>query len=165
MNIKPNILKHYLSNVYFIVGTAYAGKSTTCKMLSEKYNLYHCEENYNSDTIFKIINIEDQPNLSYFNTKNNWQDFLNRTPDEYERWIHGNSEELVGFELAELIRVSQNQKVIVDTNLPIEVLQQIADHHQVVVMLSQPLVSAQKFFDREDPEKIFLLDSSIISSN
>ena len=34
MNISNNILKHYLKNVYFITGTAYAGKSTTVKMLS-----------------------------------------------------------------------------------------------------------------------------------
>ncbi|QOR34850.1 hypothetical protein IMX26_15520 [Clostridium sp. 'deep sea'] len=158
MNIKENIIKHYLSNVYFIVGTAYAGKSTMCKMLSEKYKLHHCEENYNSNVIFKIINIKDQPNLSYFNTKTSWQQYLNRTPDEYERWVRGNSEELVGFEIAELIRVSQKQKVIVDTNLPIEILNEIADYHQVAVMLSHPKISAQRFFDREDPEKLFLLD-------
>lgn len=39
MNISNNILKHYLKNVYFITGTAYAGKSTTVKMLSEKYDM------------------------------------------------------------------------------------------------------------------------------
>ena len=33
-------------NVYFITGTAYAGKSTMAKLLSEKYNGIHCEENY-----------------------------------------------------------------------------------------------------------------------
>ena len=34
MKIENNILKHYLKNVYFITGTAYAGKSTTVKILS-----------------------------------------------------------------------------------------------------------------------------------
>ena len=37
MKIENNILKHYLKNVYFITGTAYAGKSTTVKMLAERY--------------------------------------------------------------------------------------------------------------------------------
>ena len=37
MFIENNILKHYLKNVYFITGTAYAGKSTMVKMLAEKY--------------------------------------------------------------------------------------------------------------------------------
>ena len=39
MNIESNILKYYLRNVYFITGTAYAGKSTMVKMLSEKYEI------------------------------------------------------------------------------------------------------------------------------
>ena len=34
MNIDNKILKHYLRNCYFINGTAYAGKSTMCAMLS-----------------------------------------------------------------------------------------------------------------------------------
>ncbi len=55
MNIKNNVIKNYLSNVYFINGTAYAGKSTMCKLLSNKYDLIHCKENYNSERIFKIL--------------------------------------------------------------------------------------------------------------
>ena len=46
MKIENNILKHYLKNVYFITGTAYAGKSTAVKMLSERYGLVCCGENY-----------------------------------------------------------------------------------------------------------------------
>ena len=34
MIIENNIIRHYLRNVYFITGTAYAGKSTTVKMLA-----------------------------------------------------------------------------------------------------------------------------------
>ena len=33
-------------NVYFINGTAYAGKSTMVKLLAEKYDGIVCEENY-----------------------------------------------------------------------------------------------------------------------
>ena len=36
MDIPYNILKYYLRNVYFITGTAYAGKSTMERMLAEK---------------------------------------------------------------------------------------------------------------------------------
>ena len=46
MHIENNILKHYLKNVYFITGTAYAGKSTTVKMLAERYDMVFCGENY-----------------------------------------------------------------------------------------------------------------------
>ena len=33
-------------NVYFINGTAYAGKSTMVKLLAEKYDGITCKENY-----------------------------------------------------------------------------------------------------------------------
>lgn len=157
MEIKSNIIKHYLSNCYFITGTAYAGKSTMCKALADRHNLYHCQENYNSNTIFKVIDLENQPNLSYFNIKKSWEAFLNRTPEEYGNWLLGNNYELIGFEIAELIRVSSNRKVIVDTNLPIELLEEIAEDHQVAIILSPPQISSGRFFDREDPEKKFLL--------
>ena len=39
MKIENNILKHYLKNVYFITGTGYAGKSTTVRMIAERYGL------------------------------------------------------------------------------------------------------------------------------
>ena len=39
VKIDNGILKYYLKNVYFITGTAYAGKSTAVKMLAEKYGL------------------------------------------------------------------------------------------------------------------------------
>ena len=39
-------LKNQFKNVYFIIGTAYAGKSTMVKMLSEYYDGITCEENY-----------------------------------------------------------------------------------------------------------------------
>lgn len=57
MNINDRIIKHYLRNVYFINGTAYAGKSTICKMLALKYNMIHCEENYKFGDFLKLTNI------------------------------------------------------------------------------------------------------------
>lgn len=165
MNINENILKHYLSNCYFVTGTAYAGKSTMCKALAEKYNLYHCEENYNSDIIFSVIDVENQPNLSYFNTMKDWKEFLNRTPKEYEDWLLGNNEELIGFEILELVGLSRDKKVIVDTNIPIRVLEKITDEKHVVIMLSPPEISSSRFFDRSDPEKQFLLEQINLCDN
>ena len=39
------------NNVYFINGTAYAGKSTMVKMLAKKYNGIACEENYHDEKL------------------------------------------------------------------------------------------------------------------
>lgn len=159
MEIQNNIIKHYLKNVLFITGTAYAGKSTMCKLLAERYDLIHCEENYNSDVIFQVIDQKNQPNLNYFNTKTDWQEYLNRAPDVYEDWINGNNKELSGFEIAELIRLSQlGKRIIVDTNIPIDQLRKIANYNQIAIMITNESISSQRFFDREDPEKLFLKD-------
>jgi len=158
MYLENNVIKHYLSNVSFITGTPYAGKSTMCKMLADHYDLYHCQENYNSETIFKVIDQEHQPSLSYFESKASWEAFLTRSPEAYDQWIRANSDELISFEIAELIRVAGPKKVIVDTNIPVSVLKQIADDHQIAVMLAPIEVSVEKFFDRPDPEKQFILN-------
>lgn len=157
MNIKNNILKHYLKNCYFINGMAYAGKSTMCKMLAEKYDMIHCEENYNMDMILSVVTQENQPNLNYFNIKIDWQEYVNRTPDEYESWYNGIAKEVTDFEIAELIRVSATKKVIVDTNISCDVLNDISDYNRVAIMLSPQSLSVDRFFDRNDYEKQFLL--------
>ena len=155
MNIENNILKSYLKTVLYITGTAYAGKSTMCAMLAEKYGLYHCGENYMLDEFLEIATPDKQPNLCY--QRKDWQEFLNRTPEEYEALIYGSGREIAEMEIAELIRVSGNQRVIVDTNIPVDMLKEIADYHQVAVMLSPQSMSVEYFFDRDDPDKAFLL--------
>lgn len=162
IKIENNIIRHYLRNCYFINGTAYAGKSTMCKMLSERYQMIHCEENYNMDTIRSIATPDVQPNICYFQTKPSWQHFVSRSPEEYEAWIDGNTQELIGFEIAELIRISGDHKVIVDTSIPCDILWQISDYEHVAIMLSPQTMSVERFFDRPDEEKQFLL--SVIQS-
>jgi dephospho-CoA kinase len=162
LKIENNIIKYYLKNVYFITGTAYAGKSTTVKMLSERYDMIFCGENYHSAVSDIVATPEAQPDISYINNLTDWKEFVTRTPEEYERWIYSVGKEAAEFEVAELIALSQNKKVIVDTNIPVDILKEIADYNHVAVMLSPQSMSVERFFDREDPDKQFLL--SVIDS-
>ena len=157
MKIENNILKHYLKNVYFITGTAYAGKSTAVKMLAERYGMLCCGENYHMAISESVATPETHPDLCYNRSLTDWRDFVKRSPEEYERWIYAIGREAAEFEVAHLIAVSQNQKVIVDTNIPLDVLKEISDYHRVAVMLSPQSMSVERFFDRSDPEKRFLL--------
>ncbi|PKM64363.1 MAG: hypothetical protein CVU96_03245 [Firmicutes bacterium HGW-Firmicutes-20] len=157
MKINDGIIKHYLKNVFFINGTAYAGKSTMAALLASKHNMILCGENYHTKTTSILAYPEQYPNLCYFHTMKDWQEFVNRTPEEYSAWIEGTTNELVEFEIAELIHISKDRKVIVDTNIPIEILKRIADHHQVAILLSPQSMSVDRFFDRKDPDKQFLL--------
>ena len=146
----------HLSNVYFIDGTAYAGKSTMVKLLAEKYNGIACEENYH-DKLLPELSKEDFPCLAYTRDLTDWHDFIRRTPDEYEAWIDGVSKECEILELKILSDMSQEEKpIFVDTNISIETLRTIADHHHVLIMLADPQISVRRFFERPDREKQFL---------
>lgn len=158
MKIENNILKHYLKNVYFITGTAYAGKSTTVKMLAERYDMVFCGENYHSKVSDAVATPDAQPDICFLKTLTDWKEFITRTPEEYERWIYSTSKEAAEFEVAELISISQDRKVIVDTNIPVGILKEISTYNHVAVMLSPLSMSVDSFFDRSDPEKQFLLN-------
>ena len=162
MKIENNILKHYLKNVYFITGTAYAGKSTTVKMLADRYNMIFCGENYHSTVSDVVATPDIQPDICYLNNLTDWKEFVTRSPEEYERWIYSTAKEAAEFEVAELISISRDKKVIVDTNIPVDILKEISDYNHVAVMLSPQSMSVERFFDRDDPEKRFIL--SIIES-
>ena len=162
MIIENNILKHYLKNVYFITGTAYAGKSTTVKMLSERYDMVFCGENYHIAVSDIVATPDLQHDLCYRRTLTDWKDFVTRSPAEYERWIYNSGKEGAGFEIAELISLSKDKKVIVDTCIPLDMLKEISDYNHVAVMLSPQSMSVERFFDRSDPDKQFLL--SVIDS-
>lgn len=158
IGIESNILRSIFKNVYFINGTAYAGKSTMIKLLSEKHNGIMCGENYN-EKLFDTIDKEHQPNLCYFQTMSGWQEFLSRTPKEYDSWIQGCSREGTDLELIELIRLSQvGKKIFVDTNIPLDILSEISDYDHVAIMLNPKSMSVERFFERTDHEKQFLLE-------
>ena len=159
MNIGNNILRHYLQNAYFITGTAYAGKSTMVKMLAERYDMIACGENYHMDIAEACADPDLQPNLCYFRRMKSWEEFVRRSPEEYERWIWDSGREAAQIEVPELISLSrEGRKIIVDTNIPTDLLREISDYGHVAVMLSPQSMSVDRFFDRSAPEKRCLLD-------
>ena len=162
MKIENNIIKHYLKDAYFITGTAYAGKSTAAKLLAERYGLILCGENYHMEVSESVATPEFQPDICFTKGLDDWRKFVTRPPEEYERWIYSVGREAAEFEVAELIRLSGRGKVIVDTNIPLDILKEISDYSHVAVMLAPGSMSVERFFDRGDPEKRFIL--SVIES-
>lgn len=157
IGIESNLLKNLFKNVYFINGTAYAGKSTAVRNLAERFGGICCGENYHA-RLSNLTDPEHQPNLCYFQTMSGWQEFINRPPEKYAAWIDGSSREAAELEILLLIRLSQTDKpIFVDTNIHLETLREISDYDHVAIMLSPQSTSVDRFFDRSDPDKQFLL--------
>ena len=143
-------------NIYFINGNAYAGKSTMVKELAAKYNGILCEENYH-DSLRYTLDENEFPGLCYTRDMKDWRDFIRRTPDEYENWINKTSKECEILELKILENLLKKDKpIFVDTNISLEKLKEISDKDHVLIMLADPSISVNRFFDRPDKEKQFL---------
>ena len=65
-----------LSDVYFIKGTAYAGKSTAVMRLAEKHNGIACRENYHEELMDETLDPEEFPCLCYTRDMKDWHDFI-----------------------------------------------------------------------------------------
>ena len=142
--------------VYFVNGTACAGKSTLVKGLAEKYGGILCGENYH-DALLPELDPGEFPNLCWSRDLEDWRDFIRRTPEEYEAWIHGVTRECERLELRILAELAkQDRPVFVDTNIRPETLRRISDDRHVLIMLADPEISVRRFFEREDREKQFL---------
>lgn len=157
IQIESNLLRYLFRNVYFLNGTAYAGKSTMVRLLAQKYDGICCGENYH--LIFReAADPAHQPCTSYFQTMSGWQEFVSRSPEEYAAWIEGSAREAAEAEILRLVQLAQeNRKIFVDTNISVDILREIAAWDHVAIMLSPQSMSVDRFFERGDPEKQFIL--------
>ena len=149
-----------LSNVYFIIGTSYAGKSTTVKNLAKRHHGIALEENYH-DAKLPELDAREFPNLCYTRDLQDWHEFIRRTPEEYITWLKNVKKECEIIELQmieELLEKpeAQEKKIFVDTNICIETLHRITDPQHVLVMMAPAEDGINRFFDRPDAEKQFL---------
>ncbi len=160
IQLSGNLIRHYLQNVYFINGHSCAGKSTMVKLLAQRYGMICCGENYHDAFPREKLSRWAQPGLCYFDTMSGWEEWLNMTPEEHWNWTEQVSRECVEIEILELVKLSaEGKKIIVDTNIPADILREISDYRHVAIMLCDPPdVCATRFFDREDPEKQFMLE-------
>ena len=145
-----------IDNMYFITGTAYAGKSTMIKLLAERFDGIACEENYH-DQLLPELDSKEFPAVTYTRDIKDWHDFVKRSPQEYSDWFDQAKAECEILEMRILEELSkQNKKIFVDTNISLETLRTRFNPDHVVIMLAEQDISVKRFFERPDPEKQFL---------
>ena len=85
MYIAENILKHNLKNVFFLTGTALAGKTTMTRELCDKHGFIPYYEDWNGNSFIEyksIINEKYQPGSSKHETTD-WEAYFGRTVEEF----------------------------------------------------------------------------------
>ena len=144
------------ANAYFINGNSYAGKSTMIRMLAEKYDGILCGENYHRK-YFPVVDPEEFPVISHTRSHRDSDRFTRRSPKEHLAWMEGVRGECEVMELRILEELSKQDKpIFVDTNISLETLKEAADPRHVLIMLADPMVSVNRFFERPDREKQYL---------
>ena len=149
-----------LSNVYFIIGPSYAGKSTAVKNLAKRHHGIALEENYH-DVKLPELDSREFPNLCYTRDLQDWHEFIRRTPEEYVTWLKNVKKECEIIELQMIEELlakpeAQGKKIFVDTNICVDTLHRITDPRHVLVMMAPAEDGINRFFDRPDAEKQFL---------
>ena len=155
MNIAENILKHSLQNVYFLTGSAMAGKTTMSKVLAKKHGFIHFNDNWHEDNFKVWTSILDeryQKKATKRSAVTDWEAYFGRTIEEFlaDDDFHGHNEYLE-FAIIELIKLSQKGKVVADIGIPIPLLTEISDYNRIACMSVIPeLVTTRAYGSRED---------------
>ena len=156
MNIANNLLRHNLQNVYFLAGTALAGKTTMSKEISRKYGFLHFNDNWHEErfTIYRsICNEIYQPQSTKKKETTDWEAFFGRSVEEFlaDNGEYGEYDEYIEFMIIELFKLSQNNRVIADIGIPIKLLIEIADYNRIACLLASPeLVNCENYGKRDD---------------
>ena len=155
MNISENILKYNLRNVYFLTGTACGGKTTAANELSKRYGFIHFNDNWHEES-FKvwdsIIDEKYQKRASQMQAVTDWEAYFGRSVEEFlAAGDYNGYDEYLEYAIIELIKLSQNNKVIADVMVPFDLLTEIADYNRIACLLAVPeLVTCEKYGERED---------------
>lgn len=156
MNISDNILKEQLKNVYFLSGGAYGGKTTMAKLIEAKYGFVRYRQGDHSGEYATMAKQAFQPALSIDKSKD-WHGFFSTPPKEYSKWLRDGLAEESEFAIIDLIKLSQNQKVIADVGIPPHLLRNISDNSRVILLFAPEEMTRKHYFDREDKQDIYQL--------
>ncbi len=152
MKIENNILKHHLRNVFWIGGTACGGKTTASKMIAKKYNYFH----YDADTMFDdyrvLANKKDQPALS--REFSSFREYFNRPINEYIDYLEKINRESFGMMLLDLVKLSINEKVVVEGHYPPELILELADKDRIAFLYAEEDTIRNDYFNRVDKQNM-----------
>ena len=148
MNIQDNVIKAYLKNVFFVIGTACGGKSTISRALAERHNLLLFDIDQHFDRHQQLSDPTFQPAMN--KTFPDADAFFGRSVEEYRQWLLDNTREQLDFVLLDLIRLSHDRPVVCDCHLTLEQVRLFTDPARVVFLLKEPSNIIEDYCNRPD---------------
>ncbi len=148
MMIQDNVIKEYLKNVYFITGNPCAGKTSVSKALSEKYSV----RRYDIDEMFpahrSVSDPAFQPAMN--RTFRDADEFFGRSVAEYREWLLKNTREQLEYVILDLVRLSENSKILCDCHLTLEQAAMLTEPARIAFILKWPEGIVDEYCARED---------------
>ncbi len=153
MIFQDNVMKEYLKNVYFITGTPCGGKTTLSHALAQKYGfeLFDIDERFEEHK--KISDPLFQPAMN--TCFKSADEFFGRTVEEYKNWLLKNTREQLEFVLLDLIRLSENKKVLCDCHLTVAQALAFSEPARVVFLIKDPSNLVDEYGNRPDHQGFF----------
>ena len=161
MNIANNILKHSLQNVYFLVGTPLAGKTTMAQALAQKHELVYFSEDWYTDSFKLFQSLCDekyQPYTAGQKQITDWEAHFGKPLEAFLADDAGGkgNDEYIEFAVIELVKLAQTCKVVTDIFISIPLVAEISDYCRVACLLAAPgLINCENYGARES-HKAFL---------
>lgn len=148
MIFQDNIIKQYLKNVYFIAGTPCGGKTTVSRALAKKYGImvYDIDERFDEHQAMSDPVSQPAMNRNFRDA----DEFFGRGVEEYKAWLLQNTREQLDFVLLDLMRLSQNQKVLCDCHLTLEQAATVTDPSHIAFMIKKPVNLVEEYCNRPD---------------
>lgn len=125
------------------------------KELSKKYGFIHFNDNWHEDS-FKVWRSICDEKYQEKSTKKqetvDWENFFGRSVEEFLVEQEGRTEydEYLEFAIIELIKLSQNQKVVADLSLPPHLAVELADHSRIACLVASSELVIRDYYGRED---------------
>lgn len=148
MIFQDNIIKQYLKNVYFVAGTPCGGKTTVSRALAKKYGIlvYDIDERFDEHQAMSDPVSQPAMNRNFRDA----DEFFGRSVEEYKAWLLKNTREQLDFVLLDLMRLSQNQKVLCDCHLTLEQAATVTDPSHIAFMIKKPVNLVEEYCNRPD---------------
>lgn len=163
MKIADNIIKHHLSHVYWVFGTACAGKSSTTKYLSDKYDMVLFDSDNKYHDYKRISNLENQPAMNQ--AFSDWEEYFNRLPEEYSKWLNDSINEQFDMIVVELLTIPKDRPIIVDCHCYTNTPSLISNYNNVIYLTTEVNLAIDQFMDREEKKDLYELIMSLPEPN